>query len=97
MRLLRGDFAAETVYDADPVGVARDFAAQGARWIHVVDLDAARTATAANLRAIEAICAAVDCPVPSGGGVRTVEAAGALLSARRATVAGRRLTQSSGG
>ena len=86
MRLLRGDFAAETVYDADPVGVARDFAAQGARWIHVVDLDAARTGTAANLRAIEAICAAVDCPVQSGGGVRSVAAAGALLGAGVARV-----------
>jgi phosphoribosylformimino-5-aminoimidazole carboxamide ribotide isomerase len=86
VRLLRGDFTAETVYDADPVGVARDFAAQGARWIHVVDLDAARTGTAANLRAIEAICAAVDCPVQSGGGVRSVEAAGALLAAGVARV-----------
>ena len=81
MRLLRGDFAAETVYDADPVGVARDFAAQGAQWIHVVDLDAARTGSAANLRAIEAICAAVECRVQSGGGVRSVEAAGDLLAA----------------
>ena len=81
MRLLRGDFDAETVYDADPVGVARDFAAQGAPWIHVVDLDAARTGSAANLRAIEAICAAVECRVQSGGGVRSVAAAGDLLAA----------------
>lgn len=81
MRLLRGDFAAETVYDADPVAVARDFAAQGAAWIHVVDLDAARTGSAGNLPAIEAICAAVDCAVQSGGGVRSVEAAGRLLDA----------------
>ena len=86
MRLLRGDFAAETVYDADPVAVARNFAAQGARWIHVVDLDAARTGEAHNLQAIEAICATVDCPVQSGGGVRTVEAAGALLGAGVARV-----------
>lgn len=81
MRLLRGDFSAETVYDADPVAVARDFAAQGARWIHVVDLDAARTGNAQNLSVIEAICAAVDCPVQSGGGVRSAEAAGNLLHA----------------
>ena len=81
MRLLRGDFDAETVYDADPVAVARGFAEQGARWIHVVDLDAARSGTAANLRAIEAICAAVDCRVQSGGGVRSVAAAGELLAA----------------
>ena len=81
VRLLRGDFAAETVYDADPVGVARGFAAQGAQWIHVVDLDAARTGTAANLRAIKTICTTVECRVQSGGGVRSVEAAGALLAA----------------
>ncbi|MBK5287011.1 MAG: 1-(5-phosphoribosyl)-5-[(5-phosphoribosylamino)methylideneamino]imidazole-4-carboxamide isomerase [Acidimicrobiia bacterium] len=81
VRLLRGDFAAETVYDADPVGVARGFEAEGAAWIHVVDLDAARTGSAANLGAIEAICAAVDCRVQSGGGVRSVEAASALWSA----------------
>jgi phosphoribosylformimino-5-aminoimidazole carboxamide ribotide isomerase len=86
VRLLRGDFAAETVYDADPVAVARDFAAQGAPWIHVVDLDAARTGDPANLHAIEAICAAVECPVQSGGGVRSVEAAGRLLGAGVARV-----------
>jgi len=80
VRLLRGDFAAETVYDADPVAVARGFAAQGARWIHVVDLDAARTGSAENLAAIEAICAAVECNVQSGGGVRSAAAAGALLA-----------------
>ncbi len=81
MRLLRGDFNAETVYDADPVSVAREFEAQGARWIHVVDLDAARTGTAGNLGAIEGICAAVSCRVQAGGGVRSVEAAGALFGA----------------
>jgi phosphoribosylformimino-5-aminoimidazole carboxamide ribotide isomerase len=86
VRLLRGDFAAETVYDADPVGVAREFAAAGARWVHVVDLDAARTGSAANHDAIAAICAAVECPVQSGGGVRSVAAAEALLGAGVARV-----------
>lgn len=81
MRLLRGDFAAETVYDADPVSVARGFEAEGASWIHVVDLDAARTGAATNLGAIEAICASVECRVQSGGGVRSVEAASALWGA----------------
>ena len=49
VRLHQGDFAAETVYDDDPVRVAREFEAAGARWIHVVDLDAARTGTRAHL------------------------------------------------
>jgi phosphoribosylformimino-5-aminoimidazole carboxamide ribotide isomerase len=81
VRLLRGEFAAETVYDADPVAVARRFAADGARWIHVVDLDAARTGKPANLDTVGAIAAAVDCAVQAGGGVRSVEAATALLGA----------------
>ncbi|HUF82996.1 MAG TPA: 1-(5-phosphoribosyl)-5-[(5-phosphoribosylamino)methylideneamino]imidazole-4-carboxamide isomerase [Acidimicrobiia bacterium] len=80
VRLRRGDFAAETVYDDDPVAVARRFADAGTRWIHVVDLDAARTGAAAHLAVIEAICAAVSCKIQAGGGVRTAEAAGALLA-----------------
>ncbi len=86
MRLLRGDFAAETVYDADPVAVARGFEAEGARWIHVVDLDAARTGEPVNLATVAAIAAAVTCPVQTGGGVRSVEAAAALLGAGVARV-----------
>ncbi|MFM7271190.1 MAG: HisA/HisF-related TIM barrel protein, partial [Actinomycetes bacterium] len=86
MRLLRGDFAAETVYDADPVAVARRFAAAGARWIHVVDLDAARTGEPANLEVVHAICAAVPCRVQSGGGVRSLGSAEALLAAGVARV-----------
>ena len=81
VRLLRGDFAAETVYDDDPVRVARTYADAGANWIHVVDLDAARTGEPENVGVIEAICAHVDCRVQSGGGVRSVEAGGVLLGA----------------
>jgi phosphoribosylformimino-5-aminoimidazole carboxamide ribotide isomerase len=79
VRLLRGDFAAETVYDQDPVAVARRFEADGARWIHVVDLDAARTGEPANLDVVAAIAAAVSCRIQVGGGVRTAEAAARLL------------------
>ena len=86
VRLLRGDFAAETVYADDPVAVARSFAAGGATWIHVVDLDAARTGEPANLAVVEAIAAAVPCLVQAGGGVRSLEAAGALLLAGAARV-----------
>ncbi|HTH05283.1 MAG TPA: HisA/HisF-related TIM barrel protein, partial [Ilumatobacteraceae bacterium] len=50
VRLLRGNYDAETVYGDDPVAVARSFADQGARWIHVVDLNAARDGGNANLR-----------------------------------------------
>jgi phosphoribosylformimino-5-aminoimidazole carboxamide ribotide isomerase len=86
VQLTRGDFAAETVYADDPVAVARAFAAAGARWIHVVDLDAARTGEPANLAVVEAITASVGCAVQVGGGVRSVEAAGELLLAGAARV-----------
>jgi len=78
---MRGDFALETVYDDDPVAVAVGFAEAGAKWIHVVDLDAARTGTAAHLDVIRDICASVKSLVQSGGGVRTREAAENLLAA----------------
>jgi phosphoribosylformimino-5-aminoimidazole carboxamide ribotide isomerase len=68
VRLLEGDFDRETDYRLDPVAVARDFAAQGAPWIHVVDLDAAKGDGPVNADAIRAIAAAVDVPVQTGGG-----------------------------
>jgi phosphoribosylformimino-5-aminoimidazole carboxamide ribotide isomerase len=86
VRLHRGDFAAETVYGDDPVAVARAFAAVGTRWIHVVDLDAARTGERVNLAAVEAICAAVPCRIQASGGVRSVEAGADLLAAGAARV-----------
>jgi phosphoribosylformimino-5-aminoimidazole carboxamide ribotide isomerase len=86
VRLRRGDFADETVYGDDPVQVARDFERQGTRWIHVVDLDAARRGEAHNAVAVEAICGAVGCSVQVGGGVRSAEAADRLLDAGAARV-----------
>ncbi|HEX4491106.1 MAG TPA: 1-(5-phosphoribosyl)-5-[(5-phosphoribosylamino)methylideneamino]imidazole-4-carboxamide isomerase [Acidimicrobiia bacterium] len=86
VRLEQGDYARETVYDENPVTVARRYEDAGARWIHVVDLEAARTGVAANLAVIEAICAAVSCKVQTGGGVRSVAAAGDRLAAGAARV-----------
>jgi phosphoribosylformimino-5-aminoimidazole carboxamide ribotide isomerase len=81
VRLTQGDFAAETVYDDDPVAVARAFAAAGAPWIHVVDLDAARSGEPANLAVVERIVESVPCAVQVGGGVRSFDAAVALFLA----------------
>jgi phosphoribosylformimino-5-aminoimidazole carboxamide ribotide isomerase len=84
VRLRQGDFAQETAYSDDPVAVAVEFAAAGARWLHVVDLDGAGTGVPAHVATTQAIVAAV------GGEVR-VEAAGGLrtaLSVRRALAAG---------
>jgi len=86
VRLLRGDYAAETVYSDDPVAVARSFEAAGARWIHVVDLDAARTGEAGNLDLVAAVAKSVGCAVETGGGVRSVEAAERLITAGVARV-----------
>jgi len=78
VRLLQGDYDREVRYDADPVDVALEFQAAGAPWIHVVDLDAARSGEASNRDVVGAIASAVDVPVQSGGGVRSVDAARTL-------------------
>ena len=80
VRLYQGDYARETVYPDDPVAQAQAFADEGARWIHVVDLDAARTGEPRNREVVAAIAAAVDVPVQAGGGVRDDGAADDLLS-----------------
>lgn len=86
VRLYQGDYARETVYNSDPVAQAKIFADAGARWIHVVDLDAARTGSPLNRGVIAAICDAVDVPIQTGGGVRSEEAADALFAAGVARV-----------
>ena len=85
VRLERGDPARETRYDADPVGRARAFVAQGARALHVVDLDGA-FGTGENHAALRAICAAVDVPVQTGGGIRSAADVAARFDAGAQTV-----------
>jgi phosphoribosylformimino-5-aminoimidazole carboxamide ribotide isomerase len=79
VQLAQGDYARETQYSDDPVAVARRFETAGARWIHVVDLDAARSGEATNRDTILAVCEAVSCSIETGGGVRDQDAAAALL------------------
>lgn len=86
VRLFQGDYAQETVYHDDPVSQARAFAAAGAGWLHVVDLDAARTGHPANRDAVARIANAVDVRVQTGGGVRDEAAADALFEAGAARV-----------
>lgn len=80
VRLYKGDFGAETVYGDDPVSVAKAFVDAGAQWIHVVDLDAAKSGTAGNREVIANIADALNVPVQSGGGVRDYASAVALLN-----------------
>ncbi|MBU6317994.1 MAG: 1-(5-phosphoribosyl)-5-[(5-phosphoribosylamino)methylideneamino]imidazole-4-carboxamide isomerase [Acidobacteria bacterium] len=88
VRLLQGDYDRQTTYGDDPVAVARSFADAGAPWIHVVDLDAARTGSPVNRPVVAAIAAAVAgaARVQTGGGVRSVEDARALADAGVARV-----------
>jgi len=86
VRLTQGDFARETVYGDDPVGVARRWEALGARWLHVVDLDGARAGRPAQAPLVAAICAAVRIPVQVGGGMRDAGAVETALEAGAARV-----------
>ena len=86
VRLYQGDFAQETVYGDDPVAQARQFADAGSTWIHVVDLDAARTGEPVNRPVIASIASAIRVPVQTGGGVRNDEAADALIASGVARV-----------
>ena len=73
VRLSQGDYARVTVYNDDPVAQAREFADQGAEWLHVVDLDGARDGVPGNTDIVERIVADVGLPVQTGGGIRTLE------------------------
>lgn len=83
VRLTKGDYEAETVYGDDPVAVAVSFADAGAPWVHVVDLDAARSGDPVNRPVVRAIAAALDgrARLQNGGGVRTLDDARELAAA----------------
>lgn len=80
VRLKQGRYDAVTVYNDSPVDQARRFQASGAEWIHVVDLDGARTGEPANIALVEAI-AALGMRVETGGGVRSMATLERLFAA----------------
>ena len=81
VRLRQGDYARETVYHIDPVALARGYADEGARRLHVVDLDGARSGRFENLAVIEDIARSCTLEVQAGGGVRSSEDLRRLYSA----------------
>jgi phosphoribosylformimino-5-aminoimidazole carboxamide ribotide isomerase len=81
VRLARGDFDQQTVYDADPVDAARRWVAAGARALHIVDLDGARTGEPVNVEHVRRITDAVDVPVQVGGGLRGIESVRQVVAA----------------
>jgi len=90
VRLTQGDFDRETAFSDDPVAVARSFADAGVRWLHIVDLDGARTGEPVHAAIIRDIVAAVgrDLAVEAAGGLRTEESVDTVLAegAARAVV-----------
>jgi phosphoribosylformimino-5-aminoimidazole carboxamide ribotide isomerase len=85
VRLVQGDFGRTRRY-GDPVALATRYAQGGASWIHVVDLDAARSGVGRNRDVVRAIAAHVDVRIQVGGGLRTVHDAAHLLDAGIARV-----------
>ncbi|MGE0308777.1 MAG: HisA/HisF-related TIM barrel protein [Acidimicrobiia bacterium] len=88
VRLRQGDYNDETVYGDDPVAMAVSFADAGATWIHVVDLDAARSGDPSNRPVVAQIARALDgrAQVQTGGGVRGADDARQLAAAGVARV-----------
>lgn len=86
VRLARGDFEQRTVYDADPLDAARRWVDEGARALHVVDLDGARDGRPVNLEQVRRIAGEVGVPVQVGGGLRTSDSVRAVLEAGAARV-----------
>jgi phosphoribosylformimino-5-aminoimidazole carboxamide ribotide isomerase len=86
VRLERGSMARATVFNTDPAGQARLFAAAGFAWLHLVDLNGAFAGRAVNRAAVEAVLAAVSLPVQLGGGIRDAAAVDRWLEAGVARV-----------
>jgi phosphoribosylformimino-5-aminoimidazole carboxamide ribotide isomerase len=79
VRLLQGDYARETTYDADPVDAAKRWVDEGAEFLHVVDLDGAKAGESQNLESVRRVVAAVECPIQVGGGLRDEASVAAVL------------------
>jgi phosphoribosylformimino-5-aminoimidazole carboxamide ribotide isomerase len=88
VRLIQGDYGRQLDYADDPVAVAVGFAEIGAKWLHVIDLDAAKEGRPQNLAVIRKIVEATGLPVQVGGGLRTDEAVSEVLGCgvRRAII-----------
>lgn len=80
VRLQQGDYERETVFAEDPAGVARQFVAEGARHLHIVDLEGAREGLPVNLPSVQNILAAVDIECELGGGIRDEQSVEELLA-----------------
>ena len=81
VRLLQGDFSQVTEYADDPTLIAKTWVKKGAEWLHLVDLDGAKTGEMLNQKTIFKIVNSVDIPVQVGGGIRSMETVDELIEA----------------
>ena len=81
VRLLRGDYAQMTVYSEHPEEIALEFAKAGAKWIHLVDLEGAKSGDTPNLETVKKIVAASGLSAEVGGGIRSMETVKTYLEA----------------
>ncbi len=81
VRLLQGQFDQATTYAEDPIKVAERWKAEGAQWLHIVDLDGARTGipSSRNLGLVRVIAAEIGLPIQFGGGVRNADSAARMF------------------
>ena len=81
VRLFKGDYDRMTVYDPQPLNTVRKFEAAGAEYLHLVDLEGAKTGRTTNLPVIEKLAAATGLFIEVGGGIRTMDAVRRYLDA----------------
>jgi phosphoribosylformimino-5-aminoimidazole carboxamide ribotide isomerase len=86
VRLVKGDFAAKKVYDESPLEAARGWVQAGAEYLHVVDLDGAKSGAPVNLEHLRRIVDVLGVPVQYGGGLRSLQAVSDALEAGAARV-----------
>jgi phosphoribosylformimino-5-aminoimidazole carboxamide ribotide isomerase len=86
VRLVKGEFDAKKVYDEDPLAAARGWVQEGAEYLHVVDLDGAKSGAPKNLENLRRIAGELGVPVQYGGGLRSAQAVGDALAAGAARV-----------
>ena len=79
VRLIQGQYHRQITYGDDPAAQAKQFLADGSKWLHIVDLDGARLGRPSNTEAIKAITSAVDMNIEVGGGIRDDDAISELL------------------
>ena len=80
VRLYKGDYAQMTVYDDNPLNVAKDFVAKGAKYIHMVDLEGAKDGTTPNIECVKSVAQNTSLFVEIGGGIRSMETIEKYLS-----------------